>query len=75
MVVLQVVAAILADKLVTWLVTARTPIPNQVHVVEVLLVVDMVVASGEEWSATTGLRHAISAVDQTTTHVTARRKR
>ena len=75
MVVLPAAVATLVDKLATWLAIARIPTPSQAHVEGVFLVEDTAVASGEEWSATTGQQHATSAVDQITMHVTARHRR
>jgi hypothetical protein len=74
MVVLPVAVATLVDRSATWRAIVRIPIRSQAHVAEVLLVVDMVVASEEGWSATTGLQRATSAADQTITPVIVRHR-
>jgi len=66
------VAAIVVAKSVTWLATAQIPILSQLFVAEVLPAVAMAVGSEEEWSATTELQPATSAVGQTIMRVTAR---
>ena len=73
-VVLPAAVATLVDRSATWRGTVRIPIRSQAHVAEVLLVVDMVVASEEGWLATTGLQHVTSVADQTTTPVIARHR-
>ena len=71
---LPAAVATLVDRLATWLAIARTLIRSRAHVAEVLLAVDTAVASEEGWSATTGLQHATSVADQTTTLVIARHR-
>ena len=72
--VLPAAVATLVDKSAIWRAIVRILIRSQAHVAEVLLVVDMVVASEEGWSATTGLQRATSVADQTTTPVIVRRR-